>query len=434
MEVVTKLINTAIRRPRMWVLTGAGISTESGIPDFRSPGSGLWETVNPMEVFSVEGLARNPGQFYDMCYKMFDGVLQAPANQAHLVLGQLQQWGLIGPIVTQNIDNLHQKGGAFWMYEVHGHVRTATCMGCGRTQAPMREVLEQAASGDMPRCMRCKALLKPDVILFGDAMPPDYINACVLKNAYRNHSLSILVVGSSLVVAPINSLPMDFDELAIINNDQTMLDYKADLLWRDQAGHALAGVYEYICQQVGSKDPQRLPYGFLPGAVISDTLDKCLDASGQPKNLSADKAGIIYAEACLWQEALNDYQIERGSKGIAGMVTRSLLDMLEPICEAYRTESLNLDRTRELAQAGVLRLAQDHLEAAEVYMRSRHGEASEPQVKELLLGTALGSLGWYQWLTKKWGGSEQGTEALQRRPLNRGYANQEDIIRLIEEY
>jgi len=436
MNMAEKLVSMAVRRPRMWVLTGAGISTESGIPDFRSPGSGLWETVDPMEVFSVDGLARNPKRFYDIGYGMFDGILKAPSNRAHQALGKLQQWGLIGPVVTQNIDNLHQKGGAFWVYEVHGHVRSATCMGCGGTKAPMREVLDQAAAGAMPRCHRCQSLMKPDVILFGDAMPADYMNVVMLMNTYRHHSLSMLVVGSSLVVAPINSLPADFDEIAIINNDKTMLDYKADLLWNEQAGDALTAVEDYIYQQTGSHNPERLPYGFLPGAIIGNTLDKCLGVDGKPKDLPSEQAANTYAEAILWQETMENYLAHRSTKGIAGLVAHTWLDLLQPVTEAYKSDKVNRSRAPQLVQNALIGLANDHLAVLEAYLQSSQNteECLNHQTKELLLGTAMGTLGWYEWLSREWGVSCEGTKALLHRPVERGYATKEEVVKLTDEY
>jgi len=435
-ELAAKLISMAIRRPRMWVLTGAGISTESGIPDFRSPGSGMWETVDPMEVFSVDGLTRNPKQFYDIGYNMFDSILNAPANSAHQVLGKMQQWGLIGPIVTQNIDNLHQKGGAFWAYEVHGHIRSATCMGCGNTNRPMREVLDQAASGELPRCPRCNAMMKPDVILFGDAMPADYINAINLKNAYGNHSLSMLVVGSSLVVAPINYLPEDFDELAIINNDKTALDFKADILWREQAGRALTQVEEYIYQQTGTLNPDRLPYGFLPGAVINSTFDRCLDAQGNPKDLPKEQAAKVYAEALLWQETLETYLARRKSHGMAGLVARTLQNTLISIIEAYHME-INLNQASQQAQTAVQQLINDSISAWEAYLKSSsfgQGQSISDKCREVLLGTVIGSMGWYEWLCRTWSTEARGLETWRDRILSRNYASREEIKRWWNEY
>lgn len=438
MELAVKLVEMAVRRPRMWVLTGAGVSTESGIPDFRSPGTGLWSKVDPMEVFSVQGLARNPRQFYDIGYGMFDGILKAQPNSAHQVLGQLQQWGLIGPIVTQNIDDLHQKGGAYWVYEVHGHVRSATCMGCGRTNQKMREVLDRAASGELPRCPECDALLKPDVILFGDAMPADYMNAVLLKNAYKNHSLSILVVGSSLVVAPINYLPEDFDELAIINNDKTALDYRADLLWCERAGSALTQVQEYICQQTGSQNPERLPYGFLPGAVISNTLDRCLDANGQPKDLPPEQAAAIYAEALLWQETLEQYLSHRRSDGIAGLTARILLGIINPVVNAYKSNNSDLDYACQQAQAFMLRLIKDQVAVGETYMKtwkaSHKDDVNRLVSRELILGTAVGFMGWFEWLCRTWRLESAGVETWQERLQNMGYADRTEVNRWRDEY
>ncbi|NJN54548.1 MAG: NAD-dependent deacetylase, partial [Anaerolineae bacterium] len=111
-------------------LTGAGISTPSGIPDFRSPNSGLWAQANPMEVASIYGFTHDPQPFYQWLYPLAQTVLNAQPNAAHLALAQMEQAGSLSAIVTQNIDLLHQKAGSKTVYEIHGHMREFTCMTC----------------------------------------------------------------------------------------------------------------------------------------------------------------------------------------------------------------------------------------------------------------------------------------------------------------
>ena len=116
---------------RLVCLTGAGISTPSGIPDFRSPGSGAWENADPFEVASIQGFRRNPQRFYDWLSPLSDLTLKAKPNAAHFALADLETHGPLTAVVTQNIDMLHMKAGSKTVYEVHGNVRTASCIGCG---------------------------------------------------------------------------------------------------------------------------------------------------------------------------------------------------------------------------------------------------------------------------------------------------------------
>ena len=222
------------RFPAPWVLTGAGISTESGIPDFRSPGTGLWEKMDPMEFSSVEGLRRNPRAFFTHGLQTIDAILNAQPNTGHIVLGQLQQARLIGPIVTQNVDDLHRRGGAIHYYEVHGHFRTASCMSC-RNQVPISEVVSQVERGQIPPvCGYCGGTLKPDVVLFGDMMPADYQEASLLAGRYQYIPKLMIVIGSSLTVSPVNYFASGVQPIAIINNTPTPMDYKADLVLRER--------------------------------------------------------------------------------------------------------------------------------------------------------------------------------------------------------
>ena len=221
---ISQLLGLIFKFPTPWILTGAGISTESGIPDFRSPGTGLWEKVDPMEFSSVEGLLRNPRAFFTYGRENISNILQADPNIGHIVLGNLQQLGMIGPIVTQNIDDLHRRGGARHFYEVHGHFRTASCMNC-RNQVPISELMSKLDRGEIPPvCGYCAGILKPDVVLFGDMMPSDYQEASLLASIYQAVPKLIIVIGSSLTVLPVNYLPLEFSRITIINNTPTDMD------------------------------------------------------------------------------------------------------------------------------------------------------------------------------------------------------------------
>lgn len=265
--VVNAFIDRLIKYPFSWVLTGAGISTESGIPDFRSPGYGLWEKIDPFENFSVESLYRNPKGFYTHGMQMIDTVRSAQPNDGHFVLAKLQRMGWIGPIVTQNIDDLHGKAGADWLYEVHGHVRSGHCLSCHRS-VPMTTIEDLVKSGAVPPTCGCGGILKPDIILFGDAMAQDYGQAVQLAGAMNGFPKLMTVIGSSLTVSPINYMPMDFEHLIIINNGPTMMDRRSELLIPAQSGQFLSALWQEIIRLNDGNEPQSFPPGFVIGGLV----------------------------------------------------------------------------------------------------------------------------------------------------------------------
>jgi NAD-dependent deacetylase len=185
------------------VLTGAGISTPSGIPDFRSPGSGLWEKDDPMEVASIYALRRDPQRFYQWVRPLVSLMRQAQPNPAHIALARLEAAGRIQAVITQNIDGLHQRAGSRVVLELHGHLRTATCLNCFR-QTSAEGLEETVERGEVPRCPFCGGVVKPDVILFGEQLPTEVFIAA-MEHARRADLM--LVVGSSLMVMPAAKLP-----------------------------------------------------------------------------------------------------------------------------------------------------------------------------------------------------------------------------------
>ncbi|MEQ2129342.1 NAD-dependent protein deacylase [Caldanaerobacter subterraneus KAk] len=224
------------------VLTGAGISTESGIPDFRSPGTGLWENMDPTEVLSTKVLFNSPEEFYRVGFKILSSMRNAEPNEAHYILSEMEKEGIIAGVITQNIDNLHQKAGSKKVYEVHGNTREGSCLRCGEKVS--FELLEEKVAKEEipPRCDRCGGMLRPDVVLFGDPMPHAFDLA--LKEVQESDLL--IVIGSSLVVAPVNFLPGMVDRLIIINATETPYDYKADVVIREKASYALRNIWNLI--------------------------------------------------------------------------------------------------------------------------------------------------------------------------------------------
>ncbi len=230
---------------RTFALTGAGISTESGIPDFRSRGTGLWEKVDPAEVCSVNAFHRDPAAFWRNNLQWWHACLAAKPNIAHYALAALQQAGLLFGVITQNIDGLHVEAGST-TWEVHGHLRTVRCEQCDGHH-PFDIVRERIAAGeDVPRCS-CGGLLRPDVVLFGDQMSEDFWVATQVLSGCQ----LLVVIGSSLQVYPVAGLPRLARELVIINRDPTPFDDQARLVIRDEIGP----VFERLLEELGLEKP-----------------------------------------------------------------------------------------------------------------------------------------------------------------------------------
>jgi NAD-dependent deacetylase len=189
---------------RVLALTGAGISVPSGIPDFRSPGTGLWAHVDPMEVAHIQVFRRSPERFWHFYGQRFALLRDKQPNGAHLALVELERRGLLEAVVTQNIDGLHRLAGTRDLIEVHGSIGTSSCLECGaRVELPeVRARLETAADG-VPRCA-CGAALKPDVVLFGELLPEA---ALARASELAAQADVLLCVGSSLEVYPVAQLP-----------------------------------------------------------------------------------------------------------------------------------------------------------------------------------------------------------------------------------
>ncbi len=223
---------TLIREARHAIaLTGAGSSTPSGIPDFRSPGTGLWERSNPMEVASIYAFRRNPEAFYAWIRPMAKALMTAQPNPSHLALAELEANGWLKAIITQNIDNLYQRAGARQVLELHGHLREATCINCYQVMPTAGLIEEFLASGEIPRCPACGGVMKPNVVLFGEQLPIKVVNAAM---AHVRQADLMLIAGSSLEVMPASQLPLLVHErsgrLIVINLTPTYVDDLAEVV------------------------------------------------------------------------------------------------------------------------------------------------------------------------------------------------------------
>jgi len=218
------------------VLTGAGVSTESGIPDFRSP-TGIWATYDPAEVASIDGFLRNPARVWEFYGRRLEALACARPNLAHRALAQLEARGLVEAVITQNVDRLHTSAGSREVVEVHGSLATASCPACGRREDRAR-VVELLP---LPRCLDCGDVLKPDVVMFGEVLPAAVLDGAL---ALARKAALLLVVGSSLEVWPVAGLP---DEtlrhggvLAILNREPTPCDGRAALVLHGSAAGTLS--------------------------------------------------------------------------------------------------------------------------------------------------------------------------------------------------
>ena len=234
---------------RIVVFTGAGVSTESGIPDFRSPG-GIWSRFDP-EDFTYQKFVSDVGARKKHWQLLGEGSLTTDAkpNPAHYAITELDKMGMLDCVVTQNVDNLHQKAGVpdEKVFELHGNLLWAVCLSCGR-RYPFDQIAVRLEQGEeVPDCEACHGILKPDAVFFGEALPGD-----VLMEASRRSQSSDLciVIGSTLVVYPAAYMPQyavnSGAKLVIINLSDTPMDSDADILIRAKAGDAMSKVLEWV--------------------------------------------------------------------------------------------------------------------------------------------------------------------------------------------
>jgi len=211
-------------------LTGAGISVESGIPDFRSKG-GLWDRYDPEEYASIYSFQRDPEKVWHMLREMEEIVDKARPNDAHIGLAELEQMGLLRSVITQNVDNLHQEAGSKDVIEYHGNSRSLTCLWCNRRYDYAQK------KGEYPPYCACGRILKPDVIFFGEAIP---MEAMTQSYHLASSCQALLIIGTSAVVSPFNVLPRQAKQVGAtiieINLERTVLtDHISDILLQGKA-------------------------------------------------------------------------------------------------------------------------------------------------------------------------------------------------------
>lgn len=221
-------------------VTGAGHSTPSGIPDFRSPDSGLWQSYDPAQVASIFGFRQHPESFFEWVRPLLKLMLEASPNPAHQALADLETMGRMQTVITQNIDGLHQRAGSQHVLEVHGHAREGTCIRCYRIESMAAHQALFLEEGLIPHCSSCGGILKPNVILFGEQLPVSVLNA-----AWREVRTCdvVLVAGTSLTVAPACDLPkaavLRGARAIVVNYQPTELDALAEVVIRRDVSEVL---------------------------------------------------------------------------------------------------------------------------------------------------------------------------------------------------
>jgi NAD-dependent deacetylase len=245
-----KLIQEAARlivdSPSTVALTGAGISTESGIPDFRGP-DGLWTKVDPMKFASVDAFLSDPKGWWETAVHLAPTLLDAQPNAAHKALAKLEKLGLLQCIITQNVDGLHQRSGSRHVLEIHGSFVNAVCIVCNERVG--RQYVERKIKKKQlpPTCPTCGGILKIDAVLFGEALPQEIYRQAIQAASDCN---LMIVVGSSLTVYPAASLPsiatQSGAKLLILNQEPTLHDASADVVLHTKAGETLTQILNLV--------------------------------------------------------------------------------------------------------------------------------------------------------------------------------------------
>jgi len=246
--LVDKVAALILESSRVIVFTGAGISTESGIPDFRSPG-GIWTKFDPDD-FTIQKFMSSEKTRRMQWQMMAEGSLlkDAEPNQAHHAVAELEKLGKITCVITQNIDNLHQKAGSSpdKVFELHGNMKFVRCMSCNK-RFPVEGILQRLDKEEIPDCQFCRGILKPDAVFFGESLPQQVLNDAI---QHARHCDLFIVIGSTLVVYPAAYMPMYAVEsgakLVIINLSPTPMDAKAAALITASAGETMSRIVEKV--------------------------------------------------------------------------------------------------------------------------------------------------------------------------------------------
>lgn len=241
-EKIEKMAFEVINSAKTYLLTGAGFDTDSGVPDFRSPGTGLWTKYNPMQEATVSALLGNPERFYQINISRWGGMKDIEPHEGHIALAKLEKMNLIAGIFTQNISGLHIKAGSENVRELHGHLRSGRCVNCDREES-FQEVMSKVEKENVPVCSQCRSLIRPNVVLFEDPLGPEFEQASRLLP----DSDLLIVAGTSLQVYPVAYLPELANKLIIVNKEETPFDSRAVLVIKEKSiKDVFSDLYEEI--------------------------------------------------------------------------------------------------------------------------------------------------------------------------------------------
>jgi NAD-dependent deacetylase len=250
MEMIEQAAEILVSSEFTIALTGAGISVESGIPDFRSAG-GLWSRFDPAEYATITAFRANPVKVWKMIREMGELIDRAQPNKAHMGLGELENMGYLHYIITQNVDNLHQAGGSKNVIEYHGNASMLSCLSCGK-----RYKAESKKDEYPPRC-ECKEILKPDVVFFGEPIPEEARNRSF---QIASQAQVLMVVATSAIVSPANTIPgiakQNGAKVIEINKEKTHLTGTlTDIFLQGSAGKTISALVEVVKRTKRDKSP-----------------------------------------------------------------------------------------------------------------------------------------------------------------------------------
>ena len=252
--LVEEVASLIIAARRMVVFTGAGISTESGIPDFRSPG-GIWSRFDPDD-FTYQKFITSVEARRKQWQMLGEGHLTtlAQPNPAHYAIAELDKLGKLDCVITQNVDNLHQKAGVPTekVFELHGNMQWIVCLSCGE-RYPFEQIKARLDKGEeIPDCEVCHGILKPNAVFFGEPLPQEVLEEATLRSS---NSDLFIVIGSTLVVYPAAYMPIYAHQagakLVIINLSSTPMDREATVLIRARAGEAMSQIIAKVKEKTG---------------------------------------------------------------------------------------------------------------------------------------------------------------------------------------
>jgi NAD-dependent deacetylase len=252
------------QHPSCVALTGAGLSTQSGLPDFRSPGKGLWEQIEKMpdgvsEVMTLQGFKEKPEVFYKHFRLLLGMILSAKPNQAHIALAKLEAGGFIQAIITMNGDMLHQKAGSQRVIEIHGTIARAVCISCYQPDEGVYHWQRYIKSGKIPQCRHCGGVMKPDVILTGEQLP---VQMVLKAKKLLQECDVIMAVGTSFSGGPVSNWVekacKQGKKMVIVNLSPTILDSIADVVIRADVAVVLPALSEILSHMQADGD-RRLP-------------------------------------------------------------------------------------------------------------------------------------------------------------------------------